>query len=197
MELEPHHLAHLAEKLHHAIDHEMRGNLGEEIASIIKQHAVASAAVGLVPVPVVGVVGLVGNIWTMYVRINQQVGLPFGKNIMKSIATGIGTNVASIMPAMLIGKVSAQVAKAIPGLGWLGGMAIDSATNYAITLVMGIIYVVALTKLFARGEPITEESLKRAAKEAAADKAFVKEAFKSAKNEYKDPPPNEPSPTNA
>ncbi len=30
--MEAFHLLHYAEKLHHAIDHEMKGNLGEEIS---------------------------------------------------------------------------------------------------------------------------------------------------------------------
>jgi uncharacterized protein (DUF697 family) len=178
-------LVHHAHRLHHSIDHLMKGNLGDNVTSIIKQHAVTAAAVGLVPIPIVGIAGLVANTWAMYVRINQEVGIPFEKNVMKSIATGIGTNLLAIMPGMVLGKFAAQLAKAVPGLGSVGGMAIDSATNYAIILVMGTIYVVALTKLFSKGEPITEESLKRATKEASADKSFVKGAFQAAKSEYK------------
>lgn len=180
-------LLHYAEKLHHAIDHEMKGNLGDEITSIIKQHGVIAAGSGMIPVPVLSVLALVGNTWTMYVRINKEVGIPFEQNVMKSIATGVATNVAAVMPGMLIGKLAAQIAKAFPGPGTVAGIAINSATNYALTLVMGTIYVVALTKLFSRGEPITEENLKRATKETATDKSFVKDTFAAAKSQYKAP----------
>ncbi len=183
------HLLHMAHKLHHAVDHEMKGQLGENVAKTIKQHAITAAGFGLVPVPIVGLIGLVGNTWTMYVRINQEVGLPFGSNLMKSIATAIGTNVISIMPGMLIGKIAAQAAKSLPIFGSAAGMVIDAATNYALVLVMGIIYVVALTKLFARGQDVTEENLKAAAKETSKDKGFIKQVFKAAKEEYKNSPP--------
>jgi uncharacterized protein (DUF697 family) len=186
--MERHELMHYAKELHHAIDHEMKTNLGNEVTHIIKQHAVTAGAIGFAPIPVIALVGLAGNVWAMYARINQELGIPFGKKLMKSIGIGVLTNVAAIMPGMLLGKIAAQVAKSVPGLGTVGGIAIDAATNYAITLVMGTIYVVALTKLFTRGEPITEDNLRHAMKEASADKDFVKEAFTAAKSDYKPEP---------
>jgi hypothetical protein len=37
-------------------------------------------------------------IWTMYGRINSKIGLPFSENVVKSIATGIATNLAAAPP---------------------------------------------------------------------------------------------------
>jgi len=186
--MEPQHLTHLGHTVHkllEAIDTEMKSNLGDEVTTIIQTHAAICAGGGLIPVPVIDVVVIITNTWTMYVRINKAIDIPFGKNIMKSIATGIATNLISIIPGIALAKVAGALAKMIPGIGSIGGMAIDASVNYALTLVMGIIYLKALTMLYESNEPITEESIRQAAKEAAKDKDFIRESFNEAKQQYK------------
>jgi uncharacterized protein (DUF697 family) len=180
-----HHLMHAARELHEAIDHEMRGKLGEELTEIIQMHAAIGAGGGLIPVPVVDIAVIIANTWTMYVRINKAAGLPFSENFAKSIATGIASNIVSIIPGIVLAKIGGALAKLFPGIGTVGGMAIDASVNYALMLVMGIIYLKALTLLIKGKKPVSEQSLRAAAKEATKDKQFVKDSFNEAKSSYK------------
>jgi uncharacterized protein (DUF697 family) len=188
-----HHLMHTAHQLHKAIDVEMKGNLGEELADIIQTHAAIGAGGGLIPVPVVDLVVIVGNTWTMYVRINKAIGVPFADNLMKSIATGIAANIVSIIPGILLAKIGGAVAKLFPGVGTAGGMLIDASVNYAIMIVMGIVYLKALTYVFESKQPLTEQNLRTASKEAASDKGFVRDTYDEAKKSYKPKPDGDAS----
>ena len=69
-----------------------------ELSNIIKQHALAATATAFIPVPGVDVAAIVANVWTMYVRINQEVGVSFSENVLKSIASGVIANVSSVIP---------------------------------------------------------------------------------------------------
>jgi uncharacterized protein (DUF697 family) len=108
--------------------------------------------------------------------------------LMKSIATGIAANIVSIIPGILLAKIGGAVAKLFPGVGTAGGMLIDASVNYAIMVVMGIVYLKALTYVFERKGPLTEQSLRTASKEATSDKGFIRETFDEAKKSYKPRP---------
>ena len=54
------------------------------------------------------------NIWTMYARVNKELNLPFGDNIIKSLAAGVATNLAGALAgAVVVGSAL----KFLPGLG--------------------------------------------------------------------------------
>ena len=79
----------------------------------------------------------------MYGRINNKLGLRVGDNILKTVSSGVATNLASY--AAMSGVASAL--KFIPGIGTIGGALILSASLYAITLCSGYVYLQALTAL--------------------------------------------------
>ena len=139
----------------------------------------------LVPIPVLDVAAAIANIWTMYVRINKEVNIPFAQNAMKSIALGMVTNIGvGIAGGMVVGTL----AKMIPGLGTIGGAVVMGSTVYAVTLVSSVIYMKALTKLLSStvktdGGP-TEKDLKAAIKETMKDKGFIKTMMDDAKTGY-------------
>ena len=160
------------------------------IAEIIKFHAkgaaVASVASGWIPG--VGAAAAVtvaaGFIWTMYGRINAECKIPFAENIVKSVASGVATNLgAALVSNLVIGGILGF----FPGIGNIGASVLLGGTSYALTLVSGGIYLKLLTTLIQDGvDPTTvpEAELRARAARATAE-TDVKSALKNAKDEYK------------
>jgi hypothetical protein len=93
-------LLHQAKHLVEAMDKTVDDALPHEIADIVKFHAKGAAAAALASawIPGVGAAAAVaasaGFIWSMYGRIGAKIELPFGQNVLKSLASGAATNVA-------------------------------------------------------------------------------------------------------
>jgi uncharacterized protein (DUF697 family) len=189
MELPPDVILHYAMQLAEVADNGMKESLGPELAGIIRQHAVLGAGAGLIPVPGVDMAAEIANVWTMYVKINRAVGMPFGEHLAKSIATAIGTNILRIIPGLAIAEVAENLAKAFPIFGSATGMIAGAATDYALVLVTGVMYCKALAILLSKKEPLTDENLHKAAEEAGKDKDFIKDVFHEAKKQYKEDEP--------
>ena len=166
---------------------ELVGEDAKDAVQTIRQHAVVAATCGVgVFVPGADLLAFVANTWTMYARINHALGISLSKNALKSIATAVGTNVISIIPGTALASVGGSILKAIPGLGTIGGMAVAGTTYYALSTVMGWIYLKAITTLVSSNETINEENVKAATKEVSQDESFVKNAYNTAKSEYKE-----------
>jgi uncharacterized protein (DUF697 family) len=144
--------------------------LPQEIVGVVKTHSVVSAGAGLIPIPGVDVAIAAGNIWTMYGRIGSKLGIPFGENLLKSIASGVATNLATYAAASVILKF-------IPGLGSIAG----AALQYAMTLTSGWIYLKALTALANKQGDVHESDVKGAFDEVMKDESAIKDFFNSAK----------------
>ncbi|NJN91603.1 MAG: hypothetical protein HC878_15385 [Leptolyngbyaceae cyanobacterium SL_5_14] len=160
-------------------------NLPGKLAGIVKLHAGIAVGSAFIPVPGADMAAAAVNIWTMYVRINKELELPFTENLVKSIATGVVTNLgAAAMTSMVIGSAF----KFIPGLGSVGGAAVMGATIYGVTLTAGIIYMKALSKLLSnkKSSQVNEENLKTAVDEIMKDKQSVQTILKTAKEGYKE-----------
>ena len=113
--------------------HAFANCLPKEIANVVKTHSKLAVGSAWIPVPGADVAAGAAVIWGMYVRINNKLGIPFGENIMKSIGSGVATNLASYLA--MTGVASAI--KVIPGIGSLGGAILMSASLYAVTLAAG------------------------------------------------------------
>jgi len=163
------------------------GDDAKKAVETIRQHSYISATCGvLVIAPGVDILAFVANTWTMYARINSALGISLSKNILKSVASAIGTNVLSIIPGMILGSVGGSILKIFPVLGTAGGMAVTGATFYAISTVMGWTYLKAIMFLVSSNVPINEKNLKVATKEVAKDKDFIREIYNSAKSDFKE-----------
>jgi uncharacterized protein (DUF697 family) len=178
---ETNHIVHQVAHIYQHVELFGKGEKAKELSDIIKQHALAATGIAFIPVPGADLAAMVANTWTMYVRINNAVGVSFGENALKSIASGIAGNLAAAMPAIALGLAAESVLKFIPGLGTIGGIAIGAATNVAVMYVAGKVYLKALEVLLDNGRPLTEENLKMAARDVTQDKAFVKEAYAEGK----------------
>lgn len=188
-----HHILHAAKELVDTLNKAVDDNLPAEIAEIVKTHSAGAAAASVAAGWIPGVGGLAaagicaGFVWTMYGRINSKIGLPMTENIVKSLATGVATNLAA-------GFVGALVLETIfsifPGIGSLAASAVAGGTGYALTLAAGYVYLRVLTKLSLDGRDpmqMDESSLKEAASSVAASEN-MKDVISSAKADYKQSP---------
>jgi len=187
-----HHILHAAKELVHTLNAAVDDNLPAEIAEIVKTHSAGAAAASVAAGWIPGAGGLAaagicaGFVWTMYGRINSKIGLPLTENIVKSLATGVATNLA----AGLVGALVLQtIFSLFPGIGSLAAATVAGGTGYALTLACGYVYLKLLTKLFLDGNDPTkmdESSLKNAASSVAASEN-MKDVIASAKSDYKPP----------
>ena len=152
-----------------------------ELSEVIKQHALLGTAAGMIPIPGADLAALVANTWTMYVRINNVVGVSFGDNVLKSIASGVIANLASLIPGIALAVGAGTLLKFIPGIGTVGGMVIGAAANVAIMYVAGMVYVKSLEVLIHSDQPLTEKNVKRMTEQISKDKEFVESAYAEGK----------------
>ena len=184
-------LFHAASELIKTMDKAVDDSLPKDIADIVKFHSKGAAISGIASgwVPGIGAAAAVtvsaGFVWTMYGRINAKIDLPFSKNIIKSVASGIATNLASYA----IGGIAiSTVFSLLPGLGTTGAVVIAGGTCYALTLASGYVYLKVLNRVFKAGnDPIsmTAEKLKKVAK-TVVENEDIKAVMKEAKKGYKD-----------
>ncbi len=107
-----------------------------QIQEIMKIHSAISGAIGLIPIPAVGVVGTLGNVYSMYYRINNAVGVSFSKNITKSVAGMIASNLGQ--SAFIVAGLEAL--KFIPFVGSTVGGVGQAVVLGAATAVQGKLY---------------------------------------------------------
>jgi uncharacterized protein (DUF697 family) len=156
--------------------------LPQEIVDVVKLHSKLAVGSALIPVPGADVAAGAANIWTMYGRVNSKVGISIKDNVLKTIGSGVVTNLASYMAMAGLGSAI----KAIPGIGTVTGTALMSASLYAVTLASGYIYVKALTLLANKGNgSIDITQIDAAVKEILGSKEVIKNFIKAAKSDFK------------
>lgn len=155
--------------------------LPRQIVDVVKLHSKLALGSSLIPVPGADMAACAASIWGMYARINNKIGLPFGENVMKSIASGVATNLASGLA--MAGVASAL--KFIPGIGSIGGAVLMSASMYGLTLTSGYIYLKALCALSEKKQDINIGNISDAVNDVMKDKSEVKEFMNEAKKSYK------------
>lgn len=165
-----------------ALDEVANNNLPQEVADVVKLHSKLAVGSAWIPVPGADVAAGAATIWGMYVRINGKLGIPFGENVMKSIGSGVATNLVSYLA--MSGVASAL--KFIPGIGSFAGGVILSASLYAITLASGWIYLNALAYLAeTKGKNFDSGDIMNAVNSIMTNKAAIKEFIDEAKKSYK------------
>lgn len=185
-----HHILHAAKELVHVLNKSVDESLPEEIAEIVKTHSAGAAAASVAAGWIPGAGGLAaagicaGFVWTMYGRINSKIGLPLTDNLVKSLATGVATNLATGFVGALVLQTVFSI---FPGLGSVAASTIAGATGYALTLAAGYVYLKLLIELFLDGGDPTkmdESVLKENASRVAAGED-MKDFISSAKASYK------------
>lgn len=180
-----HHIAHAVVDLYKEVDLFGDGEKARELSAVVKQHALAGLGIALIPMGGADLLALAANTWTMYVRINKVLGISFGDNAMKAIASGVIANIASTLPAVALGLAAEGILKWIPGFGTIGGMAIGAAVNVGVMYAAGKVYIKALEKLLNNGQPLTEDNIAATAKDTAKEKGFVSQVYQEGKEHGK------------
>ena len=156
--------------------------LPSQIVNVVKMHSKMAVASAWIPVPGADLAAGVAAIWGMYVRINEKIGIPFGENVMKSIGSGVATNLASYVAMSGV----ASVIKFIPGIGSIGGAVLMSAAQYALTLTSGYVYLRALQVAARRkGKSISGSDISEAVKSVLSDKGAIGRFFSESKSSYR------------
>ncbi len=134
------------EKVDEKIDEKFDENFDEtdvvtdnlvEAKRIIKNRVITSVALGLVPLPLVDVVGLTGIQLEMVSKLARLYDVPFRKNIGKSL---IASLVGGVLPAsMMSGTFS--LLKAVPIIGWTTGAVAMGGLGGATTYAVGKVFV--------------------------------------------------------
>ena len=175
-------LMHVSVELVKLLDRTADKTLPKEIVDVVKLHSKLAVGSAWIPVPGADVAAGAVTIWTMYGRINNNIGISIKENVLKTVGAGVATNLTSYVA--MSGVASAM--KFIPGIGSVGGALIMSASLYAITLVSGWVYLKALCLMAQRkGQGINAEDFKKAIDEVLSNKTLIKNLFNVAKKEYK------------
>lgn len=179
-----------ATKLVQAMDGVVDSNLPRELAGIVKNHSKGAAAAALASGWVPGAGGVAaavtsaGFIWSMYGRIGAKIDVPFSENVLKSLASGVATNLAATFAGTIVTTTALSL---FPGVGSLGASAIAGATCYAFCLASGYIYLKIMTKVLKEGiDPSTlgAQELKDMAASAAKE-SDVREVLKDARSDFR------------
>ncbi|MGN0016063.1 MAG: hypothetical protein ACI37O_01830 [Candidatus Avelusimicrobium sp.] len=185
-----HTLLHAGKSLLEAMDNVADENLPSGLADIVKFHAKGATISSLSSaIPGVGAAlsGLASAsfIWTMYTRINKMLGLKLADNILKTVASGVVTNLAGYAVASF---AVGTVLSLIPGLGTVATIALVGSAVYAVTMVSGIVYLKILTNIFNAGknpDSLSANHLKEIASDVISS-MDIKSLFKEAKEEFKE-----------
>lgn len=108
-----------------------------EAHGIIKNYVISSMAVGLVPVPMFDLVGLLAVQLKMLHSLADHYEVPFSQNLGKSLVTSL---VGGALPITLTVAASSML-KWIPGVGTLAGGASVSVLSGAVCYAVGKVFV--------------------------------------------------------
>lgn len=104
----------------------------ERLEKISKHHILGSMGVGLVPLPLVDIIALMGIQLNMIRKISAEYGVPFREDLGKSLVTSL---MGGVLP-VTVGCTLASIIKFIPLIGYTTGAVtmpvISGAATYAL-----------------------------------------------------------------
>ena len=172
----------------------LSGEKRDEIIEIIQEFAIFSAASALVGnlVPEAGglitAIAQTALVWTLYVKINNIIGLEMSDNTAKFIGSAILTNLSLNAGSLLLGYAGAVAASFVPIFGQLTAAAIEATLGYTLIYVSAVLYLIFLTKVFqAKGKiEITGSNEEKEIIKGVIKNTSLKDLIKEAKNNYKE-----------
>lgn len=176
------HLLHACKELLEAMDTTADKIYPNDISDVVKLHSKLAVGSAWIPVPGADVAAGAANIWSMYFRINNKLGMKFGESVIKTIASAVCTNLVSYAAVSGVGSAL----KFIPGIGSITGGIVMSAALYAVTIVSGYVYIQALTYLLKNKMKLNNENLTKVLNSFMKENSQeLKNFIKEAKKEYK------------
>lgn len=172
----------------------LSGEKRDEIIEIIQEFAIFSAASALVGnlVPEAGglitAIAQTALVWTLYVKINNIIGLEMSDNTAKFIGSAILTNLSLNAGSLLLGYAGAVAASFVPIFGQFTAAAIEATLGYTLIYVSAVLYLIFLTKVFqAKGKiEITGTKEEKEIIKGVIKNTSLKDLIMEAKNNYKE-----------
>ena len=145
--------------------------LPEDIEKIVKKHAAIAVATAFIPVGGLDMVAATANVWTMYVRINNALGIKFSDNKMKSIGSAVVSNLVQNL-----GIAAVAVALKWNPITYIASVAVLTGALYGLTMTSGWVYLKALSNM-----ALNDNDIERSVKDALKDKASISQVYKDNK----------------
>lgn len=121
-----------------------------EAQKLIVKHSCIGGAIALIPIPLAGEIAVIANQVAMYRGLNRLAGVAFSQQILKNIVKFLISQVAGVFGGMAVLLGIESVAKFIPGLNFVAGLA-QAPTYAAVNYVCGVSYFKMLGGVIAAG----------------------------------------------
>ena len=145
--------------------------LPEDIEKIVRKHAAIAVATAFIPIGGLDLVAATANVWTMYVLINNALGVKFSDNKMKSIGSAVVSNLVQNL-----GVAAVVVALKWNPISYVASVAVLTGALYGLTITAGWVYLKALTNM-----ALNDGDIDRSIKETLKDKASISQVYKDNK----------------
>ena len=136
--------------------------VGQKVANVVKKHANTVTLSGLADgIPLGAAVSstmLVASVWKMYYDINNILGISFSENFLKSVASGVASNLVGT-GVSVAGHTVANAISAVPVAGTVIAATAGAATNRMACYSQATTYLKLLNKIVETGGDFSEESL--------------------------------------
>ena len=145
--------------------------LADETDKIVTQHALIAVGSAWIPIPGADIAAMTANVWTMYVRINNALGVKFSDNKMKSIGSAVVSNLVQNL-----GVAAVAMALKWNPISYIASVAVLTGALYGLTITAGWVYLKALTNM-----ALNDGDIDRSIKETLKDKASISQVYKDNK----------------
>ncbi len=108
-----------------------------EAEGVVKTGVIGAMAVGVIPVPVVDIVGVTGVSLNMLKSLSEVYEVPFSESLGRAALVAL---LPSLVPVALVGGAGSLI-KALPGLGTVAGTGGVSVVSGAVTYAVGHVFI--------------------------------------------------------
>ena len=146
------HLYHALKALQEATHNVIQQENLVKVEKTIQTCAIVAAATGIGGGMLPGAGGVVmtaasvAAIWTMYVKINKELGISISGNALKSLASAILTNIIAGAGAYIVALVATTIISFIPILNFLA-LPAEAIIAYIAVFASGVLYIKFLTNM--------------------------------------------------
>lgn len=145
--------------------------------------ATATAAGSAIPMlaPAALIISCAGAVWTMYISICRELGISFGKDALKALASAAVTNIAVNLGGTILLDIMLSV---VPGFG----IATGALLVFGVTYLSGVMFLNLLLKMLGRCGSIdrlgTDLNMSQAKKDLQMGKSILRTIFSQSVKDY-------------
>lgn len=149
-----------------SVDRVAAKHLSQKLMDVIKKHANVVSLAGMadaIPIPEAGAAVAIGAViastWKMYAGINECLGISISENKLKSMASGVVSNLAGNGVGYAAHSVANGVATSVPIFGNVVGAVGGCVANRASLYTSAATYLNIMCKIMSSGGTFDENSL--------------------------------------